>query len=279
MNINEVRRLVGSIKSRFFKRANAHTIGGLKSNFRGTGLQFKEHQVYAAGDDVRFIDWKLLAKMNTPFIKTFEEERNVEIAVIIDASSTMFMGYEGVSKFQAAIEITCLLYLIADETKDLVHTIILGQEIISVEKSSGEKGVANLLKMLEKHQYINSSGKVVLRTTSEANDKSQEKIRTVMRHLKSQREVVVLSDLNNFFESADFSKILFQKKLHLFRVKSPIDDADSSPYSLPLHRGSGRSVVGTINFRKNSDDLLKHKKIRSIDVSKRYLDQFVAEMQ
>ena len=218
MNINEVRRLVGSIKSRFFKRANAHTIGGLKSNFRGTGLQFKEHQVYAPGDDVRFIDWKILAKMNTPFIKTFEEERNVEIAVIIDASSTMFMGYEGISKFQAAIEITCLLYLIADETKDVVHTIILGKEIISVEKSSGERGVANLLKTLEKNNYINEEGKVILRNSRETEENGENKIRTVMRHLKTQREVVVLSDLNNFFESVDFSKILFQKKLHLFQI-------------------------------------------------------------
>ena len=47
---------------------------------------FKEHQIYSHGDDVRFIDWKLLAKSQTPYIKTFEEERNVEISIILDAT-------------------------------------------------------------------------------------------------------------------------------------------------------------------------------------------------
>lgn len=85
----------------------------LKTNIKGTGLQFKEHQVYNFGDDIRFIDWKILAKTSHPYVKTFNEERNVEIVVVIDASTTMMTGYNGVSKLQAAIEICCLLYLLA----------------------------------------------------------------------------------------------------------------------------------------------------------------------
>jgi uncharacterized protein (DUF58 family) len=77
VNIAEVRRVVGRIQASLFKNSNSTSVGVLKSQFRGTGLQFREHQVYEPGDDVRFIDWKILAKMNTPYIKTFEEERNV----------------------------------------------------------------------------------------------------------------------------------------------------------------------------------------------------------
>src|SRR5210317_920729 len=108
MNFEEVRKVVGSIKSNIFKNSNAYSIGMLKSHFRGTGLQFKEHQVYTHGDDIRHIDWKLLAKKREPYIKTYEEERNVEIVVVIDTSATMLTGYNGVSKLQAAIEICCL---------------------------------------------------------------------------------------------------------------------------------------------------------------------------
>ena len=82
MNISEVRKVVGRLKASLFKRANSHSIGMLKTNVRGTGLQFKEHQVYTHGDDVRFIDWKILAKTSHPYVKTFVEERNLETKLI-----------------------------------------------------------------------------------------------------------------------------------------------------------------------------------------------------
>jgi len=135
MNIAEVRKVVGRIKTNLFKSANAHSVGMLKTNFKGTGLQFKEHQVYTFGDDIRFIDWKILAKTSNPYVKTFNEERNVEIVVVIDASSTMLMGYKGVSKLQAAIEICCLLYLLAKDTNDFVHALIVADEIVHIPKN------------------------------------------------------------------------------------------------------------------------------------------------
>src|SRR5688572_28915781 len=109
MNIQEVRKVVGRIKSHLFKNSNSYAIGMLRSHFRGSGLQVKEHQVYMAGDDVRFIDWRMLAKTGNPYIKTFEEERNVEIVVVIDVGPTMYIGHKGVSKLQAAVEVCCLL--------------------------------------------------------------------------------------------------------------------------------------------------------------------------
>ena len=137
MNINEVRKVVGRLKANLFKKANSHSIGILKTNIKGTGLQFKEHQVYSFGDDIRFIDWKILAKTSQPYIKTFNEERNVEIVVVIDASMTMMTGFNGVSKLQAAIEICCLLFLLAKETGDFIHALIVTDEIINVPKLSG----------------------------------------------------------------------------------------------------------------------------------------------
>lgn len=54
----------------------------MNSKFKGTGIKFKEHQVYVYGDDVKFIDWKMLAKIqSTLYIKKFEEDRNTEIVV------------------------------------------------------------------------------------------------------------------------------------------------------------------------------------------------------
>ena len=84
MNLKEIEKVVGNIQEHLFRNSNSFSIGMLRSHFKGAGLQFKEHQVYAPGDDVRFIDWKLSAKTNTTFVKTFEEERNVEIHIFLD---------------------------------------------------------------------------------------------------------------------------------------------------------------------------------------------------
>ena len=160
MDLKSVERTVAKIKNSLFKNSNSFSIGMLKSKFRGTGLQFKEHQVYSHGDDVRFIDWKILAKTSNPYIKTFEEERNVEIVVVIDATETMMTGYNGVSKLQASVELCCLLYLLAKESGDYVHAVIVSDRVTSLRRASGEAGVISLVSALERDELMNSRGNI-----------------------------------------------------------------------------------------------------------------------
>ena len=72
--------------------------GNYRSSFRGSGLEVSSSRPYEFGDEVRFIDWKLSAKSNNTFVKTFEEERNVEIIVVLDITSSMLIGYKKKSK-------------------------------------------------------------------------------------------------------------------------------------------------------------------------------------
>lgn len=278
MNIAEVRRVVGRIQASLFKNSNATSIGVLKSQFRGTGLQFREHQVYEPGDDVRFIDWKILAKMNTPYIKTFEEERNVEIAVIIDASDTMKMGYKGVSKLQACIELVCLLYLLAEQTKDMIHAIIITDDIVSVQKSSGERGIARLIKSLQKSHLMNEKGEVVLTPTEQDGEKNRDKrTKEVVKHLKKNREVVLLSDFNDFLEAGELKRILYKKNTHAFRVSSPVERSTKVPYLLYLNKDQPHFAKVKVSDQEGVDNML-NKKIKELSVSERYLEDFVREL-
>lgn len=278
MNIAEVRRVVGRIQASLFKNSNSTSVGVLKSQFRGTGLQFREHQVYEPGDDVRFIDWKILAKMNTPYIKTFEEERNVEIAVIIDASDTMKMGYKGVSKLQACIELVCLLYLLAEQTKDMIHAIVITDEIISVQKSSGEKGIARLIKSLQKSGLMNENGEVVLRPTETDGEKNREKrSREVLKHLKKNREVVLLSDFNDFLDESELKRILYKKNTHAFRLSSPIEKSAEVPYLLFLNKDRPQFAKVKVSDDKHVGHV-HDKRIKELCVSERYLENFVREL-
>ena len=281
MNIAEVRKVVGKIKTNLFKNANSHSIGMLKTNFKGTGLQFKEHQVYTFGDDVRFIDWKILAKTSNPYIKTFNEERNVEIVVVIDASSTMLNGFLGVSKLQAAIEICCLLYLLAKDTNDFVHAVIVADEVIHIPKKSGEAGITHLVSVLEDHKILNEDGKVNLERKIKGDVDKMEKYVNIMKHLNRKREIVLLSDFNDFIESSVLKKILFRSNVHCFQVLSPLDEAKSLPFSLFASSKVGeRGSLGRYDLSgKKELESEFGKKLKKLKVQNKYLEDFIKELR
>ena len=281
MNISEVRKVVGKLKASLFKRANSHSVGVLKTNVRGTGLQFKEHQVYNHGDDVRFIDWKILAKTSHPYVKTFVEERNVEIVVVIDASPTMLTGINGVSKLQAAIEICCLLYLIAKETNDLVHALIVTEDVINVPKLSGDKGITQLISILEDHNILTKDGKVnISRNDLESLD-NKKKYNAIMKHLSRKREIVLLSDFNNFISEEMLKRFLIYSNVKCFQLLSPIDEAKSLPFSLYVTFGArlGRGF-GKFNLSQDKPfDGMFGKKLVKLRVKEKYLENFIKEMR
>ena len=83
------------------KKVTSSYVGSRKSIATGRGLTFKEHRVYAPGDDIRLIDWKVFARTDDLHIKTFEEERNFTAHIILDASASMGFG-KPISKFDYA---------------------------------------------------------------------------------------------------------------------------------------------------------------------------------
>lgn len=280
MNLQEVRRLVGSIKSTLFKNSNSFSIGMLKSHFKGSGLQFKEHMVYSHGDDVRFIDWKLSAKTQNTFIKTFEEERNVEIVVVLDLSPSMFMGYKGVAKLQVSLEICCLLFLLSKETNDYVQVIIAGKDIENLPKSTGERGIALLLSKLEKLGVLNKDGKINYTFPSENNSPNSESFQKMMKYLRRNKEVVFLSDFVEFTNLEELKEISYRKHIHCFRIVSPLDEASGASFNVFAKTSrtnkSEMSKVHKKNVEKIEDAL--GKRIKKLKVEERYLESFIKEM-
>jgi hypothetical protein len=279
MNIVEVRKIVGEIKAQLFKKSNSYSIGMLKSNFRGTGLQFKEHRQYTHGDDVRFIDWKILAKTGHPFIKTFEEERNVQIAVVIDTGPSMLYGWNGVSKLQAALEITCMLYLLARETNDFIHAVLLGDEIVDVPAGNGEKGIVQLISSLSRKGLIDEHGKLTLGTKNQefGQPEIKSKEAAIKKHIARNREVIILSDWLEWFDMKGYKQIIANKRSHCFRLVAPLDTAKSTPVSMKV---GNRVSSGVQNFKIKEGKVEESeiKRIKTLELKERYLDQFVREM-
>src|SRR5215210_3324265 len=86
--LKKVRQL--EIKS---KRLSGNIFSGeYHSAFKGRGMSFKEVREYAAGDDIRFIDWNVSARFGHPFSKLFEEERELTVMLLIDVSASNLTG-------------------------------------------------------------------------------------------------------------------------------------------------------------------------------------------
>lgn len=267
------------IQSHIFKNSNAYSAGMLKSHFRGSGLQFREHQVYVPGDDVRFIDWKLSARSPNIYIKTFEEERNVEIVVFLDLSQTLLYGFDKKTKLEALIEITALLYLLAGETHDLVRVVIWGQKTINLPPKKGREGLTIFISSLERLGLLDENGKVIIKQSVDINNNDEMmKIAQMKSFLAKRKEVIYLGDLSLLKDKELWGKILDKKNMHCFRIFSPVDKNTKSPFLFKTQNPlSGKSQVADL---KGSEELplFVKERFKEIGVHERYLEKFVKDL-
>lgn len=279
MNLKEIERVVGMIQSHIFRNSNAYSAGMLKSHFRGSGLQFREHQVYVPGDDVRFIDWKLSARAPNVYVKTFEEERNVEIVVFVDLSHTLFYGYEGVSKLQAMIEIIALLYLLAGETHDLIRVVIWSEKTINLPPKKGKEGLTLFISVLEKLGFLDENANVIIKQSGEINTHTEEsKIAQIKSFLARRKEVIYLGDLSLVKNRELWSRIMDKKNMHCFRIYSPVDKNEDMPFLFKVKNPlNGKSMVRDLKGKADEPLFLKQR-FKEIGVHERYLEKFVKEL-
>jgi uncharacterized protein (DUF58 family) len=279
MNLKEIERVVGMIQTHIFRNSNAYSAGMLKSHFRGSGLQFREHQVYVPGDDVRFIDWKLSARSSNTYIKTFEEERNVEIVVFLDLSHSLLYGYEGVSKLQAMIEIVALLYILAGETHDQVRVVIWGEKTHNLPPKKGKEGLTLFISFLERLGLLDANGKVILKQKASLNlHKEENKIAQIKSFLARRKEVIYLGDLGLVKNKEIWSKLFDKKNMHCFRIISPVDKNTDHPFLFKVKNPiNGKGMVRELKGMEKEPMFFKQR-FKEISVHERYLEKFVKEL-
>src|SRR5213075_2104831 len=97
--------------------------GEYHSAFKGKGMSFKEVREYAAGDDIRFIDWNVSARFGHPFSKIFEEERELTVMLLVDISNSSLFGTVLAKKRDIITEIAAVLSFSAVNNGDKVGVI------------------------------------------------------------------------------------------------------------------------------------------------------------
>jgi len=121
----QVRRL--TIRSR--RAVEEVFAGAYKSAFRGKGLEFAEVREYVPGDDIRSIDWNVTARVGHPFVKRFDEERELTVVVALDLSGSLQFGSRARTKRDTAAEAGALISLAASRNRDRVGLLLFSDQI------------------------------------------------------------------------------------------------------------------------------------------------------
>lgn len=163
----ELLKQLRSIELRTSRLADEQLAGTYHSVFKGQGLSFREVRGYSAGDDVRFIDWNVSARMSEPFVKVFTEEREMTVMLVVDVSASEEWGTVRASKSRLAAEVAALCSFSAIKNNDNVG-LILGTEAIEkiVPPKKGDKHVMRVIREILgfQPQYLGTDLKLALET-------------------------------------------------------------------------------------------------------------------
>ncbi len=202
-------------KVRFIEIQTRHLVndifgGEYHSVFKGQGMEFAEVREYLPGDDIRTIDWNVTARYNKPFVKRFEEERELTVVLAVDGSGSSVYGTGPALKNDIAIEIAAVLAFSAIKNNDKVGLLIFSDE---VEKFiPPNKGRGHVLRVIRDLLYHEPVGHQTSLDTA---------LEYLLRVLKRRSVIFLLSDFID--EGFDVSLRLTSRKhdLILLRLEDP----------------------------------------------------------
>ena len=153
----EMIRKIRRIEIRTRRLVNESLAGEYHSVFRGRGMEFSDVREYQAGDDIRTIDWNVTSRMGHPYVKKFVEERELTVALVVDASASRDFGSAGRMKGEMAAEVSALLAFSAIQNNDRVGLL---QFTDRIEKYvPPKKGRTHVLRVIRELLYASPVSK------------------------------------------------------------------------------------------------------------------------
>lgn len=144
--LSEIAKRVKRIEISTRKKADVVMTGQYRSRFRGQGMQFSDVRVYQYGDDVRHIDWRSTARSQQAYVKTFEEERELNILLAVDVSASTAFGSEIANKRDTLALTLASIAFSATANRDLVGLLLYSDQVERyVPPRKGRKHVLRLL--------------------------------------------------------------------------------------------------------------------------------------
>jgi uncharacterized protein (DUF58 family) len=206
----EILRKVRQIEIRSNRLVSEALAGSYHSAFKGQGIDFEEVREYQAGDEVRSIDWNVTAKMGTPFVKQYREERELTILLAIDVSESGTFGSSKRSKRERLAELGALLAFSANKNGDKVGLLLFSDQVEKyLPPNKGQKHVLRILR------------EVLFHPNQSKGTDLNEGLRFINRVMRRRAVVFLLSDfiIPEYISVEESLEDLFFKELAASRRK------------------------------------------------------------
>jgi len=166
--------------------------GEYHSAFKGKGIAFSEVREYQYGDDIRNVDWNVTARFNHPYIKVFEEERELTVVLLVDVSGSRFFGTRSQLKMNVITEISAVLSFSAIQNNDKVGVILFSDKIEKfIPPKKGKQHILRIIRELLNFRPENRKTSIT------------EALRFLSNAIKKRSIVFLISDFMDYhFEDA-----------------------------------------------------------------------------
>jgi len=218
----EIVKKLRKIEIHTARLANDQLAGSYHSVFKGRGMAFSEVRQYQPGDDVRFIDWNVSARMQDTYVKVFTEEREMTVMLLVDLSASERFGAVGRPKLETIAEVAALLAFSAIKNNDRVGLIMFTDRVERFVPP--KKGKGHVMRVIAEILNAKPDGKGTdLRSALE-----------MLGHMLKRRSVVFL--LSDFIQPPGLRAASYEKPLRLAAARHdliPIEIADRREEELP----------------------------------------------
>lgn len=186
--------------------------GEYLSSFRGQGLDFDDFREYQHGDEVRFIDWNVTARMNEPFVRKFREERELCVILAVDVSGSADFGSHHLSKRELSAEIAAVLGFSALQNGDKVGLLIFaGEPLMFIPPA---KGTRHLLRMIRE---------ILMARPAKRGTSIEEACNVLIKSLKRKSLVFMISDFHAEVLDKPLGKLASKHETVGLRVIDPVE--------------------------------------------------------
>ena len=212
MDTKEILKKVRSIEIKTKGLSNHIFAGEYNTAFKGRGMTFSEVREYEIGDDLSTIDWNVTARYNSPFVKVFEEEREITLMLMVDVSSSSSFGTNKRFKRELVSEISAVLAFSAIKNNDKVGVIFFSDKIEKfISPSKGKKHILRIIK--EILTFKSTSKKTNIKKALE-----------YFNRVTKKRSICFL--LSDFFDSDFFDPIKLSAKRHDLVAVNTLDSRE-----------------------------------------------------
>lgn len=246
---------LSKIKRLFFKtdKLSSELLAGeYRSAFKGTGLNFESIREYQYGDEIKSLDWKVTARMQSPYVRQYKEERQMTLLLVVDFSASNDFGTQEKTKKDLIIELASVLAFLAIKNNDKVGLMICTEDTeLYLEPKQGKAHVFRLLKELVsfKAQYKTTNLKKVFQSVNKLSPKHA--------------IICVLSDFINSQNHSSEANLNYIKELKILkqtRDLNLISIRDPKEFTLPnlgfikiSNPENGQSILVNLNNKKERE--------------------------